>query len=257
MGIVCESGENSIFAHRQIPLDMVKTNVAAVDQALLVSSLDIVEQFRRVKVGAIADQRIPDVGPLSLQLAPEQAREIAHDLITTLVSSGYERHKTIQSSAPRPFVGIFILDYRLNPFELAATYRSQDRPEVFRDEVAAERIQEVAGKRGHAHNKRVSASLAELRQQKHGIQMGHVMTLGVELRCSVHGVLKDAEKLWCDLLPAHHGRFDGGSCELSFESFELLQDFGGFHCALHTNSKARCRAALSVQPSLLSLYQPR
>ena len=64
MGIACESGENLILALRQIALDIVKTNVAGVDQTVPVSPLDIVEQFRRVKVGAIADKLIPDVGPL-------------------------------------------------------------------------------------------------------------------------------------------------------------------------------------------------
>jgi hypothetical protein len=42
-------------------------------------------------------------------------------------------------------VGTLILDDGLNPFRFAVTYRSQDPAEAFRDEVAAERIQEVAG----------------------------------------------------------------------------------------------------------------
>ncbi len=163
-------------------------------------------------------------------------REVAHDLITALLSSRYQRYKTTQSRTPCPFVGILILDYGLNPFQVPSTYRSQDLAEVFCQEVAAERIQQVAGKRCEADHKRVSASLAELRQQKHGIQMGHVIALGVELRCPVHGVLEDVEKLRDHLLPARHGRFDGGSCEFSLESFELLQNFGGFHCGRSKNT---------------------
>ena len=61
MGIVCESGENAILAHRQVAFHIVKTNVAGLDQTLLVSVLDIVEQFFGVKAGAIRDKRIPDV----------------------------------------------------------------------------------------------------------------------------------------------------------------------------------------------------
>ena len=66
--------------------------------------------------------------------------------------------------------------------------------------------------------------------------MGHVITLGVELRCPIDGVLQDAEKLRRDLFPACHGRFDSGSRELSLESFELLQNFGGFHCGRSKNT---------------------
>jgi hypothetical protein len=65
MGIVCQSGENPIFAHRQIALDVVKTNVAGVHQPLLVRLLDIVDKFLWVNVGAAANKPIPDVGPLS------------------------------------------------------------------------------------------------------------------------------------------------------------------------------------------------
>jgi hypothetical protein len=65
MGIVCQSGENPIFAHRQIALDVVKTNVAGVHQPLLVRLLDIVDKFLWVNVGAAANKLIPDVGPLS------------------------------------------------------------------------------------------------------------------------------------------------------------------------------------------------
>lgn len=229
MGVVRESGENSIFAQRQVAPDIVKTDMAGFDQAFLVSPLDIVEQFRGVKVGAIAYKRIPDVGPLSRQLAPEQAREVAHHLITALLSNGYQRHKTAQSRAPRPFIGILILDYGLNQSYVAATYRRQDLAEVFRDEVAAERIQEVARKRCKADHKRVSTSLAKLRQQKHSVQMGYVIALGVELRRPVHGRLQDAQKIWRDLFPARHGRFNSGLGELSGRSFELVQDLGCFH----------------------------
>ena len=35
-----------------------------------------------------------------------------------------------------------------------------------------------------------------------GVQVGHVVALGVELRCLVHGFFEDAQKLWCDLFPA-------------------------------------------------------
>src|SRR6267378_8211297 len=59
--------------------------------------------------------------------------------------------------------------------------------------------------------------------------MGHVIALGVELPCPVHGFLQDAQKLWSDLFPARHGRFDGGSCKFSGSPFKLMQDFGCFH----------------------------
>ena len=61
MGIVYESRQNAILAHRQVPFDNTKANVAGVNQAVLVSLLDIVEQLFGVKIGAIADQRVPDV----------------------------------------------------------------------------------------------------------------------------------------------------------------------------------------------------
>src|SRR5580700_497303 len=162
MGIVLESGEDSIFAQRQVALDAVKTNKLGIDQTFFVSTLDIVEQFRRVEVSAIGHKLIPDVGPLSRQLAPEQAREVGHDFIAALLSNGYQRHKAAQSRTSRPFIGILILDYRLNPSYVAATYRRQHLAEVFRDEVAAERIEEVARKRCKADHKRIGASLAEL-----------------------------------------------------------------------------------------------
>src|ERR1700677_2112079 len=44
-GIVCESGQYSIFALRQGTLDIVKMNKPGIDQAFLVSLLDIVDQF--------------------------------------------------------------------------------------------------------------------------------------------------------------------------------------------------------------------
>jgi hypothetical protein len=59
--------------------------------------------------------------------------------------------------------------------------------------------------------------------------MGHVIALGVQLRCLVRGFLQDAQKLRCDLFPARHGRFNRGSCELSGSPFELMQDFGRIH----------------------------
>src|ERR1019366_4045022 len=80
-----------------------------------------------------------------------------------------------------------------------------------------------------AHHKRVSASLPELCQQKHGIQMGHVTALGIEFRCPVHGVLQDAEELRCDLFPACRSRFNSGPREAASRSFELAQDLGYFH----------------------------
>jgi hypothetical protein len=61
MGIFCESSENAILAQCQVPVDIVEANVTGVNQTILVSALDIVEQFFGVKVGAIRDERIPDV----------------------------------------------------------------------------------------------------------------------------------------------------------------------------------------------------
>jgi hypothetical protein len=68
----------------------------------------------------------------------------------------------------------------------------------------------------------VGAGLAELRQQKHRAQMGHVAALGVDLRCPFHGILQDAQKLRCDLFPVGHGRFDRRSLKLSGIPFELV-----------------------------------
>jgi hypothetical protein len=55
MRIVCKSRENTILAHRQVPFDVVNANEGGIDQTLLVSTLDIVEQFCRIKVGAVGD----------------------------------------------------------------------------------------------------------------------------------------------------------------------------------------------------------
>jgi hypothetical protein len=61
MGIFCEFGENSILTHRQDALHLVKTHVAGIDQFLVVSPLDIVEKFCRIKLGTAGDKLIPDV----------------------------------------------------------------------------------------------------------------------------------------------------------------------------------------------------
>ena len=45
MGIVYEARQHAILAHRQVPFDGIKANVAGVNQAVLVSLLDIVEQL--------------------------------------------------------------------------------------------------------------------------------------------------------------------------------------------------------------------
>jgi len=52
--------------------------------------------------------------------------------------------------------------------------------------------------------------------------MGHVAALGVELRCPVHCILQDAQKLRCDLFPARHGRFDRRSFKVSGISCEVV-----------------------------------
>jgi hypothetical protein len=59
--------------------------------------------------------------------------------------------------------------------------------------------------------------------------MGHVISIGVELRCPVHCILQDAQKLWYDLFTALHGRFDRCCRKFSGEPFKLVQDFGCFH----------------------------
>jgi hypothetical protein len=61
--------------------------------------------------------------------------------------------------------------------------------------------------------------------------MGNVITLDIELRCPVHGLLQDAEKFRCDLFAARYRRFDSGSCESSGRFFELVQNFGYFHAS--------------------------
>ena len=58
MGIVCEPRENLIFTYCHVALDLIKTNVAGVDKTRLVSLLDIVDQFRRAKVGAAGNEFI-------------------------------------------------------------------------------------------------------------------------------------------------------------------------------------------------------
>jgi hypothetical protein len=52
--------------------------------------------------------------------------------------------------------------------------------------------------------------------------MGHLIALGVELCRSVERVFQDAEKLWCDLFPARHRRFDRRSLKLSGMPFESV-----------------------------------
>jgi hypothetical protein len=61
MRIVSESRENAILAQRQVPFDILEANVTGVHQTILVSALDIVEQFFRVKGGALGDEGVPDV----------------------------------------------------------------------------------------------------------------------------------------------------------------------------------------------------
>jgi hypothetical protein len=110
MGIVCESRQKAIFAERQVLFDMFKADVTGVNKTLIVSLFDIVEQLFGVKIGAIRDKRIPNVGPLPYQFAAKQAGEVAHDLITALLSCGHKRHKTTQCRTPDPLVGALILD---------------------------------------------------------------------------------------------------------------------------------------------------
>ena len=44
------------------------------------------------------------------------------DLVTALLPGGNQRHKTTQSRTSGPLVGVLILDYGLNPFQIAATH---------------------------------------------------------------------------------------------------------------------------------------
>src|SRR6266404_8453464 len=62
--------------------------------------------------------------------------------------------------------------------------------------------------------------------------MGHVVTLGLELRSPVHGILQGAQKLWCDLLLTLHCRFDRCECKLSGMPFKLMKDFSCLHWVL-------------------------
>jgi hypothetical protein len=245
MGIARKSSENRLLTCRQIAMDIVQPNVAGVNQPLLVSLFDIADEFRGVKIGAAGDKRIPHLGVLPLQLAPEQTREVAQDLFAACLPGGYQRHKTLHSRAAGPFVGFVVLDYGLDPTRIATAHRSQDSGKIFRDEVAAEGIMEVAWKQRKPDHKRVSASLPELRQQKHGVQMGHV--IGIELRRPVYGFLQDAEKFGCDLFPAHDGRFDGGSREFSGCAFELLQYFCDFHEGHRTDFTPHWRFTVLVK----------
>jgi len=84
-------------------------------------------------------------------------------------------------------------------------------------------------KRRKSYHKRVSACFAELSKQEDGVQVGHMVALGVELRCPIHGLLEDTQKLRCDLFSARHGRFDCRTWKLCCSSFELIQDIGCFH----------------------------
>jgi hypothetical protein len=59
--------------------------------------------------------------------------------------------------------------------------------------------------------------------------MGHIITLGVQLRGAIHDILQNAEKFRYDLFPAGHGCFDCGPRELSDSSIELAQNLGYFH----------------------------
>jgi hypothetical protein len=75
--------------------------------------------------------------------------------------------------------------------------------------------------------------------------MGHVIAIGVELHCPVHGFFKDAQKLWCDLFLARHGRFHGCLRKLSGSSFELTQDLSYFH-ARHPITLILCGALMAL-----------
>jgi hypothetical protein len=110
MRIVCESREKPLFAEREVLFDMFKADVTGVNKTFIESLFDIVEQFFGVKIGAIGNKRIPDMGPPPRQFAAKQAGEVAHDLITAFLSCGHKRHKHAQSRTPDPLVGALILD---------------------------------------------------------------------------------------------------------------------------------------------------
>jgi hypothetical protein len=110
MRVIYKSSEEAFLAHRLVAFDVVETNVSWVDQSLLAGTLNIIEQFCRVKLGAIRDQRVSHVGPLPHQLAAKEAGEVTHDLIPALLSGDHQRHKTAQGCTPDPFVSALVLD---------------------------------------------------------------------------------------------------------------------------------------------------
>jgi hypothetical protein len=56
MRIVRKSGENVFFTHCQVALDVLDADTSWVDQALLVSLLDIGKQLLRVKIAVRRSQ---------------------------------------------------------------------------------------------------------------------------------------------------------------------------------------------------------
>ncbi len=111
-----------------------------------------------------------------------------------------------------------------------------------------ERIQEVARKQREPNDQRVRAKLPELRQQKHGVEMGHVVAFSSELRGPVRGLLQDKEKRGRDLIPSRHSRLDRGARKPSGGSFELLNDFCSFHCARLAQRLGSAFRSLPVLP---------
>src|SRR5208337_3319562 len=163
-----------------------------------------------IEVRTIGDKIAPDDLVLVCQLSMKQACEIAQYLFAALQPRGNKCNQTGQRGASDPFVGGRIFNNGLDPVQIAAANRREDIAEILRNEVAEKRVEKIARKQRNSDHERVGARLAKLRQQKHGIQMRHVIALSVEVARSlrIRNLFQDLKKLWDDLFPAGNRRFD-------------------------------------------------
>jgi len=79
--------------------------------------------------------------------------------------------------------------------------------------VATQGIQEFARERNKLDDQWIGSHLAELREEKHGVQMGHVFPLRAEFGRPLGRLVKNSKEVRRDLLPAPDRRRDRGARE--------------------------------------------
>ncbi len=233
MRIPGKTGQVLILALGQIVANIVHLNTFFLNQIVGIRLLDFSNQFSGPKIAATVGKLGPGVGRLALQLSMKQTREVAYDLFAALCPDGHKAYESVERRCTRPFVRFLVLNNRLDPFQVAAAYGSQDSPERVSHEIPVKIVKKFTRKKRHTHYKRVSASLAELSQQVHGVEMGHVPSIVGKLLRAVDCLFQYAEKSKRDLFPLNSIRFESGfhsgPSKLSCMSFKLPQNFRAFH----------------------------